>query len=85
MARASARYYCVINEEHNRKGNRGAGREGSERYECGVWPVNEDYAAQPVRGEPRGSKPAGIRGARSCSLAARAEGEKRLRSATRKP
>ena len=46
---------------------------------------NSDYAARDERGEPRGRKSDAGPGATSPVLPARAEGEKRFRSATRNP
>src|SRR5437764_9168948 len=59
----------------------GPGGSARARYEESQW--KWDYAALPGRGEPRGLKWSGRFGAHSCNLPARAEGEKRLRSATR--
>src|SRR5580658_6657706 len=54
-----------------------------ERYAASRWSV--DYAALGVRGEPRGRKSGAGPGATNPSWPARAEGEKRFRSATRNP
>ena len=50
-----------------------------------MWQSNSDYAARGECGDPRGRKSgAGLR-LTNPSFPARAEGEKRLRSATRNP
>src|SRR5687768_2729503 len=53
------------------------------------WPSasqsNSDYAARGERGDPRGRNSGAVLQLTNASFPARAEGEKRLRSATRKP
>src|ERR1017187_10142849 len=78
-------YYCVIKVSRSRKGNREADEEVSVRCGFESWQWRRDYAARLERAAPRGWKWAGSGAARNPSLPARAEGEKRLRSATRKP
>ena len=56
------------------------GREQSVR-----WRWTMDYASRGERGDPRGRKSGGGSGADSPTWPARAEGEKRFRSATRNP
>src|SRR3954469_1593463 len=75
----------TINEACSSKGSNGVGRLKGARALCAEWQSKLDYAARPVRDAPRGWKSGGSCGARSCNLPARAEGEKRLRSATKKP
>ena len=50
-----------------------------------AWRSSADYAVRDERGDPRGRKSGGGSGADSPTWPARAEGEKRFRSATRNP
>jgi hypothetical protein len=78
-------YYCVIKRECHKKGNLRVGGAELERWFDGVWQSTRDYAAPSVPGEPRGRSWGGILEAGRSTSPARAEGEKRLRSATRNP
>src|SRR5580700_6315782 len=55
------------------------------RSRCGAWRRSGDYVARDERGDPRGRKSGGSSGADSPTWPARAEGEKRFRSAIRNP
>ena len=81
-------YYCVINITsvfRNKTDSCGTVGRDTLRFEFVVWRWSVGYDAQRVRGEPRGWNSDGSFAVRSSSRSARAEGEKRLLSATRKP
>jgi hypothetical protein len=75
-------YYCVIDEGHNITGNTEADRPALGRPGFAGWQSNAGYD---VALAPRGFQSGGTSGRASWSCPARAEGEKRLRSAIRKP
>jgi hypothetical protein len=81
----TAYYYCVINVELHKKGNWKVVEEGPGRRIVGAWQSTRDYAVRGERGDPRGRNWDGILGMDSPSRPARAEGEKRFRSAIRNP
>ena len=74
-----------INEELHKKDNWRVVEEEPERWFVGAWQSTRDYVARGEPGDPRGRNWGGILGMDSPSRPARAEGEKRFRSATRKP
>src|ERR1035441_10721199 len=55
------------------------------RGQSATWRSSGDYAVRGGRGDPRGRKSGGSSGADSPTWPARAEGEKRVRSAIRNP
>ena len=65
--------------------SKGGAGEGTARAEFGWSRWSGDYDVRRVCGEPRGLNSGGSFAVRSSSRPARAEGEKRLLSATRKP
>src|SRR5947209_7153480 len=69
----------------HRTGNEVVAASVDARSLCGEWRSSSDYAVRGERGEPRGRKFGGGSGADSPTWPARAEGEKRFRSATRNP
>src|SRR5260370_30016904 len=81
----AASYYCVINEEHHKKGNREAaqGCDARSQYVASRWKL--DYAVRNVREVPRGWNCGGTLGTGSSSLPARTEEKKRLLSVMRNP
>ena len=60
-------------------------RAGSGQFSSAAWRSNSDYAARGERDDPRGRKSGGGSGADNPTWPMRAEGEKRVRSATRNP
>jgi len=78
-------YYCVISVGLHKKDNWRVVEEEPGRWFVGAWLSTRDYVARGEPGDPRGRNWDGILGMDSPSRPARAEGEKRLRSATRNP
>src|SRR5712691_1131682 len=78
-------YYCVISGELHKKDNWRVVEAEPGRWFVGAWQSTRDYAARGEPGDPRGRNRVGISGMDSPSRPARAEGEKRFRSATRNP
>ena len=78
-------YYCVISVEPHKKDNWKVVGEEPGRWFVGAWQSTKGYAARGEPGDPRGRNWGGISGMDSPSRPARAEGEKRFRSATRNP
>ena len=75
-------YYCVIDVGHNKAGSTEAALPALWRPGCAEWQSNAGYG---VVLAPRGFQSGGTSGRASWSCPARDEGEKRLRSAIRKP
>jgi hypothetical protein len=78
-------YYCVIKRGLHKKDSWTTAAGERERWFVARWRSTEDYAAGGVPGEPRGRNCGGTSGMGKTNRPARAEGEKRLRSATRNP
>ncbi len=78
-------YYCVINAMRRKKDSEEAAESGSRQSVCVGWRWSVDYAVRTREGRPRGRKSCGSAGADNSSWPVRAEGEKRLLSATRNP
>ena len=78
-------YYCVTNEAIHRTDNEEAAESGSGRCECEAWQSSRGYVVRAGSGVPRGLKCLGSLGTDSPTCSTNAEGEKRLRSATRNP
>ncbi len=78
-------YYCVTNEAVHRTDNEEAAESGSGRCECEAWQSSRGYVVRAGSGVPRGLKCLGSLGTDSPTCSTNAEGEKRLRSATRNP
>lgn len=68
-----------------RRGSEIAAQEVGGRGQSATWRSSADYAVRDGRGDPRGRKSGGGSGADSPTWPARAEGEKRFRSAIRNP
>jgi hypothetical protein len=68
-----------------RKDSEATARAVGGRGQCVRWRWTMDYASRGERGDPRGRKSGGGSGADSPTWPARAEGEKRFRSAIRNP
>ena|SRR5215831_5556331 len=75
----------IIPSAIHRKDIEGVARVGTGPGSSSVWQSNGDYAARGEPGDPRGRKSGAGPGATNPRWPARAEGEKRLRSATRNP
>jgi hypothetical protein len=72
-------------EAIHKKGNEATGAAMSAPKECASLRSSVGYDAQGVRGDPRGRKFGAGLGTTNLRWPARAEGEKRFRSATRNP
>ena len=75
----------IIPRVTRRKDSEGVAREGAEQSSFLALRWSSGYAARGERGDPRGRKPGGGCGVDNPTWPARAEGEKRFRSATRNP